>query len=150
MLLPLSGINKISGNTTATSNLRHIYDWIVRFTLPPLLHLWQVRAITVLLINSKNMTIIVRAIPNCFQTDIRFRRSSEYGYFTAVTNLLDSLGGTGFVNECDEAEAAVVARHRVHHQAQVPDCPTFLKQRNQLVFKHFLRDMTTKHLHMST
>ena len=64
--------------------------------------------------------------------------------------LLDSLGGTGFVRERDKAEAAVVAGHWVHHQAQVPDGPAFLKQRNQLVFEYFLRDMTTKHLHMST
>ena len=60
--------------------------------------------------------------------------------------LLDGLLCARLVDVGDEAVAAAEARQRVHHQPQVPDGAALLKQRDQLVLKHVLRDLPTEHL----
>lgn len=68
---------------------------------------------------------------------------------TARRNCLSYLGGflgALFGAECDEAVAPVELSQWVHHQTQIPDLSTLLKQRNQLIFKHILGDFPAENL----
>lgn len=68
---------------------------------------------------------------------------------TARRNCLPYLGGfLGALSgaERDEAVAPVELSQWVHHQTQIPDLSTLLKQRNQLIFKHILGYFPTENL----
>lgn len=48
--------------------------------------------------------------------------------------------------EGDERVAPIRARHRVHHQAEIPDFAALFKQRYQLVLVHVFGDLAAEHL----
>lgn len=58
----------------------------------------------------------------------------------------DSLLCSFFSAESDKGVASVQATERIHHQAQVPDGASFLKQRNQLILKKVSGDFAYKYL----
>lgn len=68
-------------------------------------------------------------------------------YWKLVVHLLDGFTSAKFVNEGDKTKTAIISRHWIHHEPQVPDGATFLKQWNQFIFKHFLGNTTTEYLH---
>lgn len=58
----------------------------------------------------------------------------------------DSLLCSFFSAEGYKGVASVQATERIHHQAQVPDGASFLKQRNQLILKKVSGDFANKYL----
>lgn len=62
------------------------------------------------------------------------------------TYQFDSLLCSFFSAESDKGVASVQATQRIHHQAQVPDGTSFLKQRNQLILKKVSGDFAYKYL----
>ena len=57
-------------------------------------------------------------------------------------SLLSSVsGGKG-----DKCVAPVEARHRVHHETEVPDLAALFEERNQLALVHVARDFATEYL----
>lgn len=58
----------------------------------------------------------------------------------------DSLLCGFFSAESYKGVASVQAAERIHHEAQVPDGASFLKQRNQLILKKVSGDFTYKYL----
>ena len=58
----------------------------------------------------------------------------------------DSLLCSFFSAESDKGVAPVEATERIHHQAQVPNGASFLKQRDQLILKQVSWDFAYKYL----
>lgn len=62
------------------------------------------------------------------------------------THQLDSLLCSFFSAESDKGIASVQATERIHHQTQVPDWASFLKEWNKLILKKVSRDFSYKYL----
>lgn len=79
-----------------------------------------------------------------------WERTSSVGHCRLWSHLLHgSLRGLAG-GERHEGVAAVGARHRVHHEAQIPNGPAALEQRDELVLIHILRDFAAEHLAAGT
>lgn len=59
--------------------------------------------------------------------------------------LSHSINGRFAVCECNKCITTICARHRIHHQSEIPNGATVLEQRYELVFEHILGYFSTEH-----
>lgn len=76
--------------------------------------------------------------------DLSLRHYEQFHQFSSYQ--FDSLLCSFFSAEGYKGVASVQATERIHHQTQVPDGASFLKQRNQLILKKVSGDFTYKYL----